>query len=159
VDPLRAELQIPEVAVAAIRAGQRVSFTVQAHADRTFVGTIAYVGPALQADARALVVEAVVPNADARLQPGLFASARIELPAATKTPVVPGAAVRTEAGVSRVYVVAGGRAELRFVQLGRRAGSAVEVLRGLRAGERVAVGDLDRLADGVPVQDRQGGGA
>jgi RND family efflux transporter MFP subunit len=159
VDPLRAELQIPEVAVAAIRAGQRVSFTVQAHADRTFVGTIAYVGPALQADARALVVEAVVPNADARLQPGLFASARIELPAATPTPVVPGAAVRTEAGVSRVYVVAGGRAELRFVQLGRRAGSAVEVLRGLRAGERVAVGDLDRLADGVPVQDRQGGGA
>jgi RND family efflux transporter MFP subunit len=157
VDPLRVELQIPEAAVAAVRKGQRVSFTVQTYPDRSFDGVIAYVGPALKPDARALVVEAVVPNGEGRLQPGLFASARIELPASSATAVVPVAAVRTEAGVSRVYVVAGGRAELRFVQVGRAAGDAVEVLRGLRAGERVAVSDLDRLADGAAVQDRTGG--
>jgi hypothetical protein len=39
------------------------------------------------------------------------------------------------------------------------AGDTVEVLRGLRAGERIAVGDLDRLADGAVVQERTGGGA
>ena len=156
VDPLRVELQIPEAAVAAVRKGQKVSFTVQSQPDRTFEGTIAYVGPALRPDARALVVEAVVPNAKATLQPGLFASARIELPATTPTAVVPAAAVRTEAGVSRLFVVRGDRAEQRFVQLGRQSGGLVEILRGVSRGERVAVSEVDRLADGALVQDRGG---
>jgi RND family efflux transporter MFP subunit len=158
VDPLRVELSIPEAAVAAVRKGQTVRFTVQAYADRTFEGTIAYVGPALRPDARALVVEAVVPNPGGVLQPGLFASARIELPGSTPTPVVPAAAVRTEAGVARLFVVAGGRAELRFVQLGRQAEGLAEVLRGVRPGERVAVSEVDRLGDGAPVSDTTRGG-
>jgi multidrug efflux pump subunit AcrA (membrane-fusion protein) len=100
----------------------------------------------------------VLPNAKAVLQPGLFASARIELPASTPTPVVPAAAVRTEAGVARLYVVAGGRAELRFVQLGSQVEGVAEVLRGVKAGERVAVSEVDRLADGALVSDATRGG-
>jgi RND family efflux transporter MFP subunit len=159
VDPLRVELSIPEAAVAAVRKGQAVSFTVQAYPGRTFEGTIAYVGPALRPEARALMVEAVLPNPGGRLQPGLFASARIALPATTATPVVPAAAVRTDSGVSRLFVVVGDRAEVRFVQLGRQADGVVEVLRGVRAGERVAVTGLDRLTDGAPVRDPARGGA
>ena len=119
IDPLRIELTIPEVAVASVRKGQKVSFTVQSYPDRTFEGAVAYVGPALRAEARALMVEAIVPNAGGLLQPGLFASARIELPGAKPTPVVPAAAIRTEAGVSRLFVVKGDRVEQRFVQLGQ----------------------------------------
>jgi RND family efflux transporter MFP subunit len=158
VDPLRVELSIPEAAVTAVRKGQTVRFTVQAYADRTFEGTIAYVGPALRPDARALVVEAVVPNPKAVLQPGLFASARIELPATTPTPVVPAAAVRTEAGVARLYVVTNGRAELRYVQVGRQAAGVAEVVRGVKVGERVAVSEVDRLADGAAVSEPPRGG-
>jgi RND family efflux transporter MFP subunit len=153
VDPLRVELSIPEAAVAAVRKGQTVRFTVQAYAGRDFEGTIAYVGPALRPDARALVVEAVVPNPKAVLQPGLFASARIQLPATTPTAVVPAAAVRTEAGVARLYVVRDGRAELRFVQVGRHADGLAEVLRGVKVGEQVAVSAVERLADGAPVAE------
>ena len=61
------------------------------------------------------------PEPEAALQPGLFASARIELLASTPTPVVPAAAVRTEAGVARLYVVTGGRAELRSSSSAARA--------------------------------------
>ena len=82
VDPLRIELAVPEAAVPSVKRGQKVAFSVQTYPDRTFEGTIAYVGPAAQADSRALVVEAIVPNPRALLQPGLFATARIELPAA-----------------------------------------------------------------------------
>jgi RND family efflux transporter MFP subunit len=156
VDPLRVELTVPEVAVAAIRRGQRVSFTVQAQPGRTFAGIIAYVGPAVRADSRALVVEAMVPNPGRTLQPGLFASARIELPGTAPSVVVPASAVRTDAGVSRVFVVKGDRAELRLVQLGRQLGDGVEVVRGVQAGERLAVSALDRLADGALVVDQGG---
>jgi membrane fusion protein (multidrug efflux system) len=156
VDPLRVELTVPEGAVATVRKGQRVAFTVQAYPGHTFHGTIAYVGPALRADSRALVVEAMVPNAERRLQPGLFATARIELPAPGPSLLVPAAAVRTESGISRLYVVHDGRAEVRLVQLGREVGGAVEVIRGVRAGERVAVGAVDRLSDGMAVTDQGG---
>jgi RND family efflux transporter MFP subunit len=151
VDPLRIELAVPEGAVAAVHPRQRVAFEVQTYPGRQFEGRIAYVGPALRAEARALVVEAVVPNPDGLLRPGLFASARVELPAGTPTPFVPAAAVQIEAGVARLFVVAGGRAELRFVQLGRPGHGGVEVLRGVRAGERVALDGHDRLADGAAV--------
>ena len=158
VDPLRVELAIPEAAVSAVRKGQKVSFTVQTYPGRPFEGVVAYVGPALKADSRSLVVEAMVPNRAGELQPGLFATARIELPAGAPMPMAPAGAVRTEAGVSRLFVAANGRAELRFVQLGRAVDGQVEVLRGLKAGERVVTSAPATLADGVPVADRAAGG-
>jgi len=151
VDPLRVELTVPEAAVASIQKGQRVSFTVQTHPDRPFTGSIAYVGPALRTDSRALVVEALVPNAGGLLQPGLFATARIELPATRPSVFVPTAAVRTEAGVARVFVTKGDRAELRFVQVGREVSGLVEILRGVTAGERVVVEAGEGLTDGAAI--------
>lgn len=153
VDPLRVELTVPEAAAASIRKGQKVSFTVQTHPDRPFTGTIAYVGPALRTDSRALVVEALVPNAGGLLQPGLFATARIELPATRASVLVPAAAVQTEAGVARVFVTSGDRAELRFVQAGREVSGLVEILRGISAGERVIVQASEGLEDGATITE------
>jgi multidrug efflux pump subunit AcrA (membrane-fusion protein) len=53
-------------------------------------------------------------------------------------------------------VLQGERVEVRFIQLGRQSGELVEVLRGVRPGERVATSELGRLADGAPVEDRGG---
>lgn len=156
VDPLRIELAIPEGAVAAVRKGQRVSFHVQSHPDRRFEGTIAYVGPALRPDSRALVVEALVPNPQGLLQPGLFATAHIELPAAARAVVVPAAAVRTEDGVSRLFVLKDGHAELRLVQVGRELGDRLEIVRGVAPGERVATAGVEGLTDGTPAAVEEG---
>lgn len=150
VDPLRVELAVPETGVAAIRRGQKVAFHVQAYPDRPFEGSIAYVGPSLRTDSRALVVEALVPNRDGRLAPGLFATARIELPSVRPSVLVPAAAVRTEAGVSTAFVVKNERAELRLVQLGRELpGGFVEIERGIVAGEKVVAKPVPQLGDGV----------
>ena len=155
VDPLRIELTIPEGAVAAVRKGQRVAFSVQSHPDRQFEGAIAYVGPAVRADSRALVVEAIVPNPKALLQPGLFATARIELPAGRPSVMVPTAAVKGEGGVFKLFVAKNDRAEARIVQIGREAGESVEILRGLGAGERVISPQATGLADGTPIATRE----
>jgi RND family efflux transporter MFP subunit len=153
VDPLRVELAIPETAVREVKKGQRVSFTVQSYPDRRFEGTIAYVGPALRAESRALVVEALVGNGSGMLQPGLFATARIELPAKRPSLFVPASAVWTDAGVPKLYVAKGDRAELRFVQLGREAGDSIEVVRGVSAGERVVSKVTPDLSDGAPITE------
>jgi membrane fusion protein, multidrug efflux system len=155
IDPLRIELTIPEGAVAAVRKGQKVSFAVQSYPDRKFEGTIAYVGPAVRTDSRALVVEAIVPNAKGLLQPGLFATAHIELPAARPSVMVPAAAVKNEGGVFKLFVAKKDRAEVRIVQPGREVGATLEILRGLDPGEQVVSRPADGLADGSLIAVRE----
>ena len=78
VDPLRVELTVPEQYVSAVAVGRAVTFEVDAYPGETFTGQVRYVSPSVTAETRALIVEAVVPNADGRLKPGFFATARIE---------------------------------------------------------------------------------
>ena len=148
------QLTIPEQFVSAVAVGSPVSFEVDAYAGRQFEGRVKYVSPALQADQRALTVEAMVPNANAVLKPGLFATARIEQPARTPGVLVPAAAVLTTSGTSRVYVVTGGRAEERIVTIGERVGDLLEITKGLKAGEHVATKNVGQLADGTKVESR-----
>jgi HlyD family secretion protein len=62
--------------------------------------------------------------------------------------VVPANAVFRDRGHWAVYTVAGGRAHLRQVQIGRRGRLAVEVAHGLTAGDVVILHPGDRVADG-----------
>jgi membrane fusion protein (multidrug efflux system) len=151
VDPLRVQLTIPEQFVSAVATGQPVTFEVDAYPGRQFEGRVKYVSPALQADQRALTVEAIVPNPKAVLKPGLFATARIEQPARTPGVLVPAAAVLTSSGTSRVYVVNGDHVEERIVTTGETVGTLVEISKGLKAGERVATQNVAQLADGIKV--------
>jgi membrane fusion protein (multidrug efflux system) len=152
VNPLRVQLTVPEQSVSTIAIGQPVVFEVDAYAGRQFEGTVKYVAPALQADQRALTVEASVPNGSGVLKPGLFATARIEQAKRTPGVLVPPAAVVTTAGTGRVYVVNGDHVEERIVTTGDTVGDLVEITKGLKAGERVATTNVGQLADGIKVQ-------
>jgi len=152
VNPLRAQLTVPQQSVSAVAVGQPITFEVDAYAGRQFEGRIRYVSPALQADQRALTVEAMVPNTNGDLKPGLFATARIE--ASTRTPgiLVPTTAILTTSGTSRVFVVAGATVEERIVTTGQTVGDLVEVTKGLKTGESVATKNVGQLADGAAIQ-------
>ena len=154
VNPLRVQLTVPEQAVSAMAPGQPVTFEVDAYPGRQFEGKVKYVSPALQADQRALTVEALVPNGDGVLKPGLFATARIEQPGRTPGVLVPAASVQTISGTSRVYVVAGDRAEERIITTGETVGDLIEITKGLKAGERVATKNVAQLADGIKIDNR-----
>ena len=151
VNPLRVQLTVPEQFVAAVSAGSPVSFEVDAYPGRKFEGKVRYVSPALQAEQRALTIEAIVPNASGDLKPGFFATARIEQPAKTLGIVIPAAAVQTTSGTSRVFIVNGDRVEERFVTTGQAVGDLIDVTKGLKAGERVATANVAQLADGMKV--------
>jgi RND family efflux transporter MFP subunit len=155
-DPLRIELSVPQQHLAAVQPGQSVTLTVDALPDREFTATVRYVSATVQRDTRSLTVEAVVPNPDGSLRPGLFANARLQTGGTQTVTVVPAAAVRTAAGVSRVFVVSGDRIEERVVSVIERTSTQVTIGEGLEAGERLAVDELDRLADGVAVTVLEG---
>jgi len=154
VDPMRIELTVPEQAIALIKNGQAVQIAVDAYPGETFAAKIRYVSPSLRTDQRALMVEAVAPNADGRLKPGLFATASIQQPAGAEALLVPSSAVETIAGTSRVYVIKGDKVEERIVTLGEPVGPKVEITTGLVKGETVAAAPKGHLSDGQDVRAR-----
>lgn len=151
ISPLRVELTVPEQSIGLLRPGQPIRLTVDAYPDRVFDARIRFIAPALRADQRALMVEGVAANADGVLKPGMFAAAQIELPATDAALVVPSAAIRPIGGVSHVFVIRGDRIEQRMVTPGTVVGDRTEVLKGLSAGEQVALGDVAGLSDGARV--------
>ena len=153
VDRLRVQLTVPEQFIAAVAVGQPVSFEVDAYPGRQFVGHVRYVSPALESNQRALTVEAVVPNPSRELKPGLFATARVELPKRTPALLVPADSVRTSSGTSRVFVVTDHRAQERIVTLGQTVDGLIEITSGVIAGERVATKNVAQLVDGIAVSE------
>jgi len=153
VNPLRVQLTVPEQAVSSMAVGQPVTFEVDAYPGRQFEGKVKYVSPALQADQRALTVEALVPNPDGVLKPGLFATARIEQPGRTPGVLVPATSVQVTSGTSRVYVIAGDHVEERIVTTGETVGDLLEITKGLKTGERVATKNIAQLADGIRIRN------
>src|SRR4051812_16575323 len=152
ITPLRIELTVPEQFVASVVVGQPVSFEVDAFPGRTFEGKVRFVSPALRADQRALTVEAVVPNANAELKPGMFATALIEQNKKEPAVLVPATAVRVVSGPGRVFVVNGDHAEERVVATGQKLDELIEIISGLKKGERVATQNVSQLVDGIKVR-------
>ena len=154
IDPIRVELTVPEQSVAQIKVGQPVRLTVDAYPGEEFTATVRFVSPSVRVDQRALTVEAIAPNKDGRLKPGLFATALIRQGAAVPALTVPEAAIETVSGTSRVYVVKDGKAEERIVTLGEKIGGRIEVATGLDGGESVVAEPRGRITDGMPVRNK-----
>ncbi|MFO7691969.1 MAG: efflux RND transporter periplasmic adaptor subunit [Vicinamibacterales bacterium] len=152
IAPLRVELTVPEQSAGLIAPGQTVRLVVDAFPGRYFEGDVRFVSPAFRPDQRALTVEAIVPNPDDVLKPGMFAAAEVMLPSATPSIVVPSSAVATVAGVSHVFVVRGTSVEQRMITTGLSLGPVTEVLQGLSAGEMVATSRVEALSDGAEIR-------
>jgi RND family efflux transporter MFP subunit len=153
-DPIKLRAQIPERFVPMAKVGIKLELTIDARPGKIFYGTVTRIAPALDDTSRTLLVEAEVPNADGTLKPGYFAHVTLNL-GHDRALFVPEAAVLRYAGVARVFVFEDGAAKSREVTTGAVEGSQIEVISGLKQGEKVVVTDVDRLADGTPIIARQ----
>lgn len=150
-DPLRLELTVPEANVGAIKPDMPVSFTVASHGEKLFAGAVKFISPNVRPSTRDLVVEALVPNADLLLRPGMFAVARLPV-GERKLPVVPQGSIKTEEGTSRVWLVDGKRIQERVVQLGGDREGKVAIVSGVKAGDQVVLQPGPDVRDGALVQ-------
>jgi RND family efflux transporter MFP subunit len=150
-DPLRLELTVPEENVGSIQQDLPVGFTVAAFPNQVFTGKVRYISPNVRESSRDLVVEAVVPNADFKLKPGMFAVARIQLDMRPH-PVVPADSLVQDDTGARVFVVVGTQVQERLVQLGERVGDVVAILEGAQPGEAVVVKPGPDVRDGARVE-------
>ncbi len=151
INPLRLRLEIPESFAAIIARGMSVSLNVDAFADQQFQGKIRRINPSVDEKSRSLIAEAEIRNPAGKLKPGMFARAQIVSDKEGVALMVPEKAVVSIAGINKIFVVAGNQAAERLVKLGVRDGAMVEVVEGVKVGERVITSQTDKLQDGATV--------
>ena len=136
-----------------LHKGDPVQVRVLAYPGRVFNGRLNYVAASLDATTHRLPVRADVENPNGELKPEMFASFRIITGADAANPAVPQTAVVYEGDTAHVWV-ADDKAKtlaIRPIKPGRTHDGTVEVLAGLKAGEKVVVSGavfIDRAAAG-----------
>jgi Cu(I)/Ag(I) efflux system membrane fusion protein len=130
---------IYESEVASVKLDQPISVSFAAYPGETFRGKMAYIYPTLNQEARTVRVRFELPNPGLKLKPGMYGNVTLQTDAA-KALVVPKEAV-LETGLRQlVFIYRGhGRYEQTLVKLGRRNQDNVEVMEGLKEGDRIVI--------------------
>jgi len=135
-----------------IKLGQPIELKVDSFPDKVFAGKLDYVANQIDGDTRTLAVRAEVANPQGLLKPKMFARMTI-IVGLQKVLSIPIAAVQDTRTGKVVYVPEGKNTfEERKVKLGSQSGDYIEVLDGLKPGEKVVTeGSFDLRADAVRI--------
>jgi Cu(I)/Ag(I) efflux system membrane fusion protein len=128
---------IYESEVVAVKLNQPALVTFDAYPGESFRGNVSYIYPSLNTEARTMRVRVELPNPGLKLKPGMYGNVIVQTDA-LHTLVVPKEAV-LETGLRQlVFMDRGqGRYDPASVKLGRRSQDLVEVLEGLKEGDRI----------------------
>ncbi|MDO9401583.1 MAG: efflux RND transporter periplasmic adaptor subunit [Polaromonas sp.] len=124
-----------------VQPGARAKVKINAYPDKEFAGAVTYVYPTLKAETRTVQVRIELPNPGQLLKPGMFTQVELAAPARRKSSVTVPLSAVIDSGTRRIVLVQvqEGRFEPREVKLGARSDDYVEVLDGVKDGERVVV--------------------
>lgn len=157
---LYANFTVTEKDSGALKVGQTVRIAVDAYPGRQFEGKITTIEPQIATDTRNIRVQATIANPERILKPGMFATTSVVLPDKPPVVTIPETAVDYTLYGDSVYLITekksdDGKTSLTavrtFVQVGKRFGGRAEIIRGVKAGDRiVALGQI-KLQSGAAV--------
>jgi RND family efflux transporter MFP subunit len=162
-DVVRVFADVPEVSAAQARVGAAATVRVPSLGGREFAASVTRTAGVVDPATRTLRVEIDLENKDGALQPGVFATVRINAEAADAT-VLPSGCILAADETHYAFLVENGKAVKYRVQLGRSEPGSVQVLGRRKASatagpwepftgtEQVVVGNLGALADGTDVK-------
>jgi Cu(I)/Ag(I) efflux system membrane fusion protein len=132
--------EVPEAYAAWVRPGADVQARVPAWPGETFRGKVSAILPEVDAQTRTMKARVELANPGAKLKPGMYATLSFAPPSAKPAVLVPSEAV-IRTGARSVVLLAEGEGRFRpaDVELGAESGGQTEILKGLKAGERVVV--------------------
>lgn len=146
---------VRETDAANVSVDQDIAFTAMAAPGRIFKARLNYVASAFDPTSRRLLVRATIENSDGVLKPEMFANVTLfsngNSPN-TPTPAVPRSAVIYEGDAARLWIAHDDHSiELRKIKIGLSDGNLLQVLSGIRVGEKVVTKGalfIDRTASG-----------
>ena len=152
VNVLRLRLPVPESLAGYVHVGDAAKIHVQANGQE-LVGKIVRTTGELDLATRSMQVEIDLPNADGKLTPGMYADVTLDIQQSANGLTVPvGAVDRSQAAPFALVVNDQGRIEKRALKLGMETPNRIEVVEGLKEGERVVVANLSSFNAGEAVE-------
>jgi multidrug efflux pump subunit AcrA (membrane-fusion protein) len=149
---LRLVVAVPEESVGGVKIGTKIPFSVPAFLGKTFSGTVARLGFALDTKTRTMPVELDVPNPSGVLEPGMFATVKWSLTRNYSTLFAPLSAVATDLKGTFVMRVNNDVADRVSVTRGQQMGNLVEIVGNIKAGDLVALKATDEIKSGSKVK-------
>ena len=130
---------VAEKDLAQMAVGQLARITLDAWPGQAFEGKVAYIGAVLDGETRTVKVRVAIDNRSGKFKPGMFAHAGFA--GATRRAVMVPATALLQSGLSTKVMVERSplRFERRVVQVGASLQDQVEIISGLKAGERIIV--------------------
>lgn len=155
-DLLRLRLPVPEDAVGYVHQGDTVKISIEA-LHRTLTGRIIRFTRNVTLDTRTMETEVDVPNNDLSITPGMYANTYLQLDHRENILTIPILAVQSKVpgGKSTVMVVdANNQLQPRQVELGIQGSTLIEVVSGLKQGDRVVLGNQSEYHAGEKITPR-----
>lgn len=138
ISSLKLTVNVPERDVLKFRMGEQVSVRVDIYGDREFKGKITNIS--VVADrAHNFKVQVVVPNPKRELMAGMYGSVRIGNSTSKKALSVPRLALVGSSKNPQVYVVRNNKAILTNFTAGTSDGDYIEVVDGIKKGDKIVV--------------------
>ena len=151
---MKLDFSVPEVFISVLEAGVEIEALTHVWPGRVFLGKVASVNSRVDPVTRAISVRALIDNADRKLRPGMLMRVRLQSNP-RNTLVIPEESVITRGRKQFVYTIdESGQAtsvNLAPVELGVRRKGEVEILDGLKAGDRIVTHGISRVRPGTRV--------
>ena len=154
ITPVKLLVAVSETDYTRISKGDKCVITADALPGESFKGSVVRIYPVMDPSSHTFNVEVQVPNANARLRPGMYARVSLNM-GDTESIVIPDAAIVKQQGSGQrtVFVLKDDdTAEVRLVTLGKFFDGQYEVLEGLSEGDRVVSKGQASLRSGVKVE-------
>lgn len=149
---IKLDFTIPETYLFVLRRGLPITASATGLPDRTFIGVVTNLESRVDPVTRSIMVRAELPNPEGLLRQGMFMTVSLQGDV-QPTLLVPEEAIVPERGRTYVFVVANGIVEQREVRIGKRRPGDVEIVEGVREGERVVTEGTQNVRHGTVVEE------
>jgi cobalt-zinc-cadmium efflux system membrane fusion protein len=140
LNQLWVQMDIFEKDIGLIHVGTKILLNVPAYPNENFTATVSYISQVVDESSRTVKVRCILPNADGRLLPSMFAAIEVQSDPGDLAIVVPLTALFTENESDWVYINIGDyHYRRRPVKVGLRLKERAVILEGLKPGERLVV--------------------
>jgi membrane fusion protein (multidrug efflux system) len=157
LDPIYVDFTLPQQQLARLRPGLPVRVTADALPGESIEGRITAISPQIDADIRAVKLQATVSNRAEKLRAGMYVNVAVGLPVRQKVIVIPATAVMYAPYSDSVFVIEQAKdgkgmiVRQQFVRLGEKRGDFVAVTSGLKDGETVVSTGVFKLRNSQSV--------
>lgn len=159
LDPIYANFNLPQQDIPRIKIGMGVETTSDVFPGQTFKGNITAINSRVDEDTRNVMVQATIANPEQLLRPGIFMRSNVILPTQQNVITLPQTAITYNPYGSSVFLIQEQKQDDEshltvsrvFVETGVTRGDQVEIVKGVKAGDRVVTSGQLKLREGSTV--------